>query len=235
MVDSGDTRSAQILLRDFFGPNAVEAPPFNAEVERALLDEVPALGEAIAVVEVGVALGNGEYTAAGIGGFMLLVGIVPGGKKAAKGVIWGGKLAANGLLTGGRWVARNADGLSDRALDRLFARFRRAPDVSLTRIGHYVDLTNGRSQHILKNHRAGAGKRGKTGFPSNWDDDRIIHQVSDIATDPTLVQKIDPRGTPYVEGIRDGVEIRVTFFDVNHKYAGNISSSHPINVSINSR
>jgi hypothetical protein len=102
-----------------------------------------------------------------------------------------------------------------------------APNKTLTQIDTPIDLTNGRSGHILANHRAGAGKAGKTEFPSNWDDQRIVHQVSDISTDPNLVRQVDSRGTPYVVGTRDGVEIRVNFFPDNHIRAGQISTAYP--------
>lgn len=102
-----------------------------------------------------------------------------------------------------------------------------APNRTLTQIDTPIDLTNGRSGHILANHRAGAGKTGKTEFPSNWDDQRIVHQVSDISTDPSLVRQFDSRGTPYVVGTRDGVEIRVNFFPDNHARAGQISTAYP--------
>ncbi|WP_417582459.1 EndoU domain-containing protein [Nitrincola sp.] len=109
------------------------------------------------------------------------------------------------------------------------------PNGPLTPIGNSVDLTNGRSGHILANHKPGAGKLGKTEFPSNWSDDRIIHQVSDIASDPSLTRLVDSRGTPYVSGTRDGVDIRVTFFPDNHPRAGQISSAYPTNVPANPR
>ena len=105
----------------------------------------------------------------------------------------------------------------------------------LAQIDNPIDITNGRSGHILANHRAGTGKPGKTEFPSNWDDQRIIHQVSDIATDPSLVRQVDNRGTPFVDGTRDGLNIRVTFFPDNHPRAGQISSAYPTNVPANPR
>lgn len=105
----------------------------------------------------------------------------------------------------------------------------------LTQIDEFVDVTNGRSGHILANHRAGAGKPGKTEFPDNWSDQRVIHQVSDIATDPSLVRQVDNRGTPSVSGTRDGVDITVTFFPDNHPRAGQIASAYLTNVPANPR
>ena len=81
----------------------------------------------------------------------------------------------------------------------------------LTPIDNYVDITGNSGQHILNGHRSGTGKPGKTEFPASWNDNRILHQVSDIATDPNAIRGVDTRGTPYVIGVRDGIEIRVNF------------------------
>lgn len=106
---------------------------------------------------------------------------------------------------------------------------------TLVPIGKHVDLTNGRGGHILANHRAGAGKPGKTEFPANWSDQRIIHHVSDVATDPRSVRGVDSRGTPYAENYRDGVKIRVTFFPDSHVRSGQISSAYPLDTFANPR
>ena len=106
-----------------------------------------------------------------------------------------------------------------------------APDKQisppLSFIDEFADLTDGRSGHIIANHAYGAGKVGKTEFPSAWSNKRIINHVSDIATDPKLMKKYDGRGTPYVIGTRDNVEIRVNFFPDNHSRAGQISTAYP--------
>ncbi|WP_390615422.1 EndoU domain-containing protein [Botrimarina colliarenosi] len=65
------------------------------------------------------------------------------------------------------------------------------------------------------------GKPGKTPFPKEWDGSRIMHEVSDIATDPSLTW-IQQTGKPgamftksgkptrwYVIGERGGVKIKV--------------------------
>ena len=65
------------------------------------------------------------------------------------------------------------------------------------------------------------GELGNSHFPSEWSSGQIMHNVSDIATDPTPQwQQLTGRagaeftraGDPVryaVEGIRDGVKIRV--------------------------
>lgn len=58
---------------------------------------------------------------------------------------------------------------------------------------NFVDLTTpARRRHILEGdatgggHRPGTEKSGKSEFPAGRPDDSIIHDISDIATDPTL-------------------------------------------------
>ncbi|MFT5455662.1 MAG: YD repeat-containing protein [Myxococcota bacterium] len=105
---------------------------------------------------------------------------------------------------------------------------------ALSKIDDFVDLTQHRSAHILNRHRAGAGKAGKTEFPGSWSDDRILHQVSDIATDPTAATGVGKWNSPYAISVRDGIEIRVDFYPPTHpQYAGQISTAYPINVTPN--
>lgn len=85
----------------------------------------------------------------------------------------------------------------------------------------FVDLaSSSRRSHILDGHRYG-GEAGNTWFPKGWSDDKIMHSVSDIATDPSLtwVQQTGRAGAAFtrggapvrytIEGVRDGVKIRV--------------------------
>lgn len=83
-----------------------------------------------------------------------------------------------------------------------------------------------RTQHILLGDATGGGHLwpgapGKTAFPSTWTESQIMHNVSDLATDPsaTWTQLTGRAGANYtskgapvrwaVEGVRDGVSIRV--------------------------
>ncbi|MFN7141472.1 MAG: RHS repeat-associated core domain-containing protein [Limisphaerales bacterium] len=110
------------------------------------------------------------------------------------------------------------------------ANLAKGPGNSLTKIDNYVDLTGHRKDHILNRHRAGTGKPGKTEFPAGWSDDRILHQVSDVASDPNAIRGVGKYDSPYAIGVRDGIEIRVDFYPNNHKYAGQISTAYPTNV-----
>ncbi|MGL4297723.1 MAG: EndoU domain-containing protein [Candidatus Neomicrothrix subdominans] len=94
-------------------------------------------------------------------------------------------------------------------------------DVAANSADEFVDLASAsRRSHILDGHRYG-GEAGNTWFPKGWSDDKIMHSVSDIATDPSLtwVQQTGRAGAAFtrggapvrytVEGVRDGVKIRV--------------------------
>lgn len=87
----------------------------------------------------------------------------------------------------------------------------------------YVDLTSpSRRTHILDGeirpngsygggHRAGTGYPNKSEFPASWSDDRIIHEISDVATDPvsaTRPSTSNPHDS-FVNGTRDGIDIEV--------------------------
>ena len=59
-------------------------------------------------------------------------------------------------------------------------------------------------------HRACAG-RGKTEFPADWSDEKIINKVWEIANDLTLKRIPDKRqqGRYTIDGEREGIFMRV--------------------------
>ncbi|WP_342591530.1 MULTISPECIES: EndoU domain-containing protein [Clostridium] len=82
----------------------------------------------------------------------------------------------------------------------------------------YVNLASeGRTKHILFGDKTGGGHiwpgaPGKTAFPKGWSADKIMHEVSDIVTDPTLKRTENRviKGIQRYEviGVRDGVKIK---------------------------
>ncbi|MCI5189801.1 MAG: hypothetical protein D3905_08375, partial [Candidatus Electrothrix sp. AS4_5] len=81
---------------------------------------------------------------------------------------------------------------------------------------NFVDLTDARGRgHILGGdatgggHRYGTGQPGKSEFPSTWSDEKILHEISDVATDPNAAFTASRGGRTIVEGTRDGVDIKV--------------------------
>lgn len=83
--------------------------------------------------------------------------------------------------------------------------------VAANSADEFVSLAStSRRSHILEGHRYG-GEAGNTWFPRGWSDDKIIHQISDVATDPSLTwvqtsrtcwglnspDPVRPSGTPW--------------------------------------
>ena len=75
-------------------------------------------------------------------------------------------------------------------------------------------------------HRAGTGKKGKSEFPSSWPDEKILGEISDVATDPSSNRKKEGRRT-VSEGTRDGVDVRTVNDGVR------IITGYPTNTPIN--
>jgi Bacterial EndoU nuclease len=70
-----------------------------------------------------------------------------------------------------------------------------------------------RAAHILDGdrwgggHRHGTGRPGKTEFPADWDDERIIRQIVDVARFPADRPALQANHRWRVRGERDGVAI----------------------------
>lgn len=153
----------------------------------------------------------------------------------ALAVAYDGFATAIPVLPGGIGIIRQAASKGDE----LTKVVRQAADGGAARAGEaakkgnqYVDLASTqRRKHILDGdatgggHRPGTGKPGKSEFPQNWSDDKIMHEISDVATDPTSVVRPTRGGRTISEGTRDGVRIRV-IQDRN----GDIVSGYPTNV-----
>jgi hypothetical protein len=101
----------------------------------------------------------------------------------------------------------------------------------------YVNLASPeRTRHILDGtvlpngafsggHRAGTGFRGKSEFPASWSDSRVMHEISDVATDPSSTMSPGRRrGDLFATGSRDGVDIEVLI------RRGEIWTGYPTNV-----
>jgi len=99
--------------------------------------------------------------------------------------------------------------------------------VSSSRRRHILDgeiLPNGR---YSGGHRGGTGFPGKSEFPSGWSDDKIIHHISDIATDPLSVTRPGRGGDVFIQGTREGIDIEVLV------RRGEIWTGYPVNVPRN--
>lgn len=97
--------------------------------------------------------------------------------------------------------------------------------------GQRAEVSPDRRAHILEGdatgggHRHGGGSPGKSEFPSDWSDDKIIEEVESVANDPASRRTVQPNGRSRVEGTRDGVDIRV-IIDTD---GVSIRTAHPIN------
>jgi RHS repeat-associated protein len=89
-------------------------------------------------------------------------------------------------------------------------------------------------KHILEGdetgggHRAGTGVPGKSEFPPDWSDDKILDAISDVATDPASHQVKNGNRT-ISKGTRDGVDIETVHDDTR------IITGYPANLPRNPR
>jgi hypothetical protein len=80
-----------------------------------------------------------------------------------------------------------------------------------------IHITDWRRIHILDGdgtgvdggHAPGTGIPGKTEFPANWTDDRIINAIVDVAQRPQTILGLQDNNRWLVMGVRDGVVIHV--------------------------
>ena len=88
------------------------------------------------------------------------------------------------------------------------------------------------SAHILDGdedgggHAYGTGRPGKSEFPSDWSRAKILHEISDVLTDPK--SKVTHQGaSTIVEGSREGINIRVVMRN------GRLLTGYPTNTPKN--
>jgi hypothetical protein len=88
-----------------------------------------------------------------------------------------------------------------------------------------------RTIHILDGdatgggHRYGVGKPGKTEFPANWDEDKIIDSILSVARSPDSAS-LQRNGRWLAEGVRDQVALAVVIMT-----DGRIWTAYPLPVS----
>ncbi|CAB3794056.1 hypothetical protein LMG28138_03646 [Pararobbsia alpina] len=90
-----------------------------------------------------------------------------------------------------------------------------------------------RTDHILNGDATGGGHLwpgapGKSPFPEDWSASKIMNDVSDIATDPSIPQTVQTNGRIVKVGTRDGINIQVVIEPP--RKGGGIVSAFPTNV-----
>jgi hypothetical protein len=97
----------------------------------------------------------------------------------------------------------------------------------------FVNLaTEARTTHILQGDATGGGHlwpglEGKTPFPQGWSGGQVMHEISDIATDPAAWANATRQGSRTVlSGTRGGVDIRV----IVRTDTGEIITGYPTNL-----
>lgn len=77
-------------------------------------------------------------------------------------------------------------------------------------------------------HRPGTGFPGKSEFPADWSDAQIMHNISDVATQPGTPWRAGVKpGDFWANGTRDGIDIEVLIRN------DEIWTAYPTNVARN--
>jgi len=82
--------------------------------------------------------------------------------------------------------------------------------------------------HIMNNHRSNLRKEGKDRFPASWTEERIMHNISDIMTDPNSIHVNSNRLGYTAHGVRNGLLLQVDYL-VNSEGLTEIRSGFPMN------
>ena len=126
---------------------------------------------------------------------------------------------------------------SPTALSLLQALWFESATVAAKSGDNFVNLASPqKTKHILDGDATGGGHLypglpGKSPFPQGWSRDRVMHEISDVATDPASVVGPGRGGRSVVTGTRDGVDITVIL--ENQKKGGGIVTGFPTNVPRN--
>lgn len=108
-----------------------------------------------------------------------------------------------------------------------------ATGVAAKSADEFVDLASAqRRTHILTGDATGGGHLwpglpGKTPFPKDWAGDRVMHEISDVATDRNSIFRPGRGGSSIATGTRGGVDIKVIL------RGGQIITGHPTNLPRN--
>jgi RHS repeat-associated protein len=147
---------------------------------------------------------------AGAGGGLVAAGIAAriGIKEVARIAVFVGREALTSLAkrAGGRVGVNVAESESVATVARQESEL-----VNLATPSRTAQILDGERRpdgSFSAGHRAGTGYNGKSEFPATWSDARIMHNISDVATDPASSFEVGSLGA-IARGTREGVDIRV--------------------------
>ena len=91
-----------------------------------------------------------------------------------------------------------------------------APAAALAKPGDAATLSGDRRKYILDGdgrgrggHGSGRNTPGKSEFPPDWSDDKVVEAIKDVANDSASDRVPADGGRTIVKGTRDGVDIEV--------------------------
>ena len=198
--------------------------PMGLGIDRALnavqntlsfLGMIPVYGAVFDIVNAGVSIGRGNYVDAAIN----FASAMPGFGDA----VGGAKILAGGAAAYGGYKA--------------VSRLSRVESYAAKTTPEFVNLASPqRTTHILTGDATGGGHlfpggAGKSAFPQSWSADRVMHEISDVATDPLSSFVTGRGGRTVVNGTRDGIDLRVILG--SPREGGGIITGFPTNVPRN--
>lgn len=205
--------------------------PINAADPLGLSWQGIAVGITVGLV-VGIALGAALGTGLAVA---IVIGVVAGviGNLAEQLYDNGGELSCvNWQEAGFAGLLGGIFGGVGYGLGRLISRALAAKTTP-----EFVNLASPqRTAHILTGDATGGGHlfpggAGKSAFPQSWSADRIMHEISDVATDPLSSFVTGRGGRAVVNGTRDGIDFRVILG--SPREGGGIITGFPTNVPRN--
>lgn len=186
---------------------------------------IPVGGAAAAAARGGTraAMASGARTGAGLGA-------VSGAGHDEGGIVDRLDGAAVGAVTGGVGgaVLSGAGVLIARGVSRTRIWARAPKGRSL--------ISEARAQHILHGDRTGGGHlwpgaSGKSPFPKNWSENKILNEINTIASDASIPGRIQGNGRILKEATVDGINVRVVIDPPSR--GGGVVTGFPTNVPRN--
>jgi len=175
----------------------------------------------------------GELGDAGIG-----IALTAGSGLAINSMTKGSKALATTTAASESAMAADEAQIATSRLNTINEVNGKCPCVDATKATpEFVNLASPeRTTHILTGDIKGGGHlfpggAGKSPFPQSWSAERIMHEISDVATDPLSVFTPGRGGRTIVTGTRNGIDIKVVLGSPQE--GGEIITGFPTNLPRN--